>query len=526
LTGPNPKIPESTLKAREQLVEIYRDAQKALKAQLQDAALTDFQSFRIREQLAQINAIVEGLNADVKDALPGVIDAYYEYGADLGTAALRAQGVKVAALNMGNRIHTAAVQAVAEQMVQDLAGTNAAIEATSKRILRQTQQNLITEHQLNKTIATGITKGETRRQTSAKLTQQLREQLKDEQFVTINGRKYTPEYYAELVTRTRTREAVTKGAETRGLEYGINEFQVSIHDNPCPKCAPFQGKVYSVGGESEFPEATARPPFHPHCFAPQTMVAAPGMSAVYSGSYAGPMVRVSWSGKWFDVTPNHPILTESGFVRAGDLCTKHYLVGYSKLPPEISESAICEASNQVRAETHIKTTADSFHGDGECLGSSVWAGFAEPKAPDFPLLDTLALLLPPHEDRLNNEHTNLRGLRAVLANHQWRLELFRIESVAQAFYDGPVYDLETASGLYIAEGVIVSNCRHVWVPYVRRPGEKGDEKHKAILTLSKTDGPIADSLPGYHEAVSQARATGNLKKKQLPGEPRTKTVNE
>lgn len=260
-----PDIPADVLKRRELLVDIYISAQSRLTKQLASAALTDFAKFRIHEQLTQLNAIIAALNVGVRDAMPGVVAGYYRHGADLAGIALEAQGVTVGALNLGNRINTAAIQVVAEQMALDFAKANNSMKDTGSRILRETQQTLIQEKQINQIIADGLVTGETRRETSERTRKALNERVGEGKLVQAGGKTFTPEYYAELVTRTRTREAVTQGAITRSMEYGITLFQVSIHDNPCQQCAQYQGKVYSLVPDSGFPILEARPPFHPHC---------------------------------------------------------------------------------------------------------------------------------------------------------------------------------------------------------------------------------------------------------------------
>jgi SPP1 gp7 family putative phage head morphogenesis protein len=265
MTGPSPEISKEVLAQRAELIDVYIAAQRRLEKSLTSALLTDFRRFRIQEQLVQVNAIIAALNKEVKASLPGVVEAYYGHGADLANAALRAQDVSVSALNLGNRIHTAAVQAIAQQMAQDLAKANLTMRDTAVRILRQTQQIVVEERQINQIIAQGVVTGETRRETSARLREALAKEIGSGNLVQAGGRRFTPEYYAELVTRTRTREAVTQGAITRSMEFGITLFQVSIHDNPCPRCAQFQGKVYSIVPNAGFPMLEFRPPFHPHC---------------------------------------------------------------------------------------------------------------------------------------------------------------------------------------------------------------------------------------------------------------------
>lgn len=267
MTGPNPKIPAETIALREEIVEIYKRAQDRLKRQLMSTKLTDFRRFRIAEQLAQVNKIVAALNADLKDTLPNLIPAYYEYGVDLADVALKAQEVDIISLNMGNRIHTAGVQVVAQQMALDLAGANQSMKQISTQILRETQQTLLQEKQVNRIIADGIVNGETRRETSARLQSDLEARLNGARFVKAGNKTFTPEYYAELVTRTRTREAVTQGAISRTLEHGVTLAQISFHSSACDVCKRYEGKVFSLVKDdgSGFPFLDRRPPFHPNC---------------------------------------------------------------------------------------------------------------------------------------------------------------------------------------------------------------------------------------------------------------------
>ena len=79
-------------------------------------------------------------------------------------------------------------------------------------------------------------------------------------------RHYDPRYYSKMGARTRTREAVTEGAINNGLAARMDLIQVSVHDGACDQCQHFQGKVYSITGNTEgFPILLERSPFHPNC---------------------------------------------------------------------------------------------------------------------------------------------------------------------------------------------------------------------------------------------------------------------
>lgn len=258
-------------KVEEQILEmrrLYQNAGRRIERELTKATLTDFQRFRYQEHQKQIKSIVSALNKEATGIARRGVSAGYELGTNITATALRRQGVTVGEINLGNQIHTGAVEAIADQMTEDLVSANDSMGRTARQILRHTQQKLLEERQVNELIARGVVQGETRKQVSRRLSRKLRTQLDNGQFVSINGRNYTPEYYAQVVARTRTREASTQGNINIGQEYDVDLYQVSVHEDACPICQPIQGKVYSFSGANpDFPELTAdiRPPIHPNC---------------------------------------------------------------------------------------------------------------------------------------------------------------------------------------------------------------------------------------------------------------------
>jgi hypothetical protein len=76
--------------------------------------------------------------------------------------------------------------------------------------------------------------------------------------------------YAEMATRTTTREAVVHGQVNRLLAHGVSLVRISEHADSCPQCQPFQGRLIDLSGTiTEFQgEAVADgplPPIHPRC---------------------------------------------------------------------------------------------------------------------------------------------------------------------------------------------------------------------------------------------------------------------
>lgn len=68
------------------------------------------------------------------------------------------------------------------------------------------------------------------------------------------GRVRSPEGYVRTVLRTSTNNMVHNMQDTRFEEYGIDLVEVSSHIGARPKCAPFQGRIYSLKqGHEKYP---------------------------------------------------------------------------------------------------------------------------------------------------------------------------------------------------------------------------------------------------------------------------------
>ena len=93
----------------------------------------------------------------------------------------------------------------------------------------------------------------------------------DGKYITVidkNGKpiNYKPRYYAELIARTKTREAQSISTINSALEYNTDLVQVSSHNTNTPICLEYEGKVFSITGEDkDFPTIDQFPPFHINC---------------------------------------------------------------------------------------------------------------------------------------------------------------------------------------------------------------------------------------------------------------------
>lgn len=134
-----------------------------------------------------------------------------------------------------------------------------------------------------------------------------------------------------------------------------------------------QGKVYRLTDDYQ-----PKPPFHVACLSFDTNVSTCSpVSNVYKRAYKGKMINIiTLSGRKLSVTPNHPVMTTSGWVAAGELNLTHKLVCCNDVVsitehqkdnviasiPDIFSSV--NVSADPLSITNCPASAEYFHGDG------------------------------------------------------------------------------------------------------------------------------------------------------------------
>ncbi|UTI41112.1 phage minor capsid protein [Niallia sp. RD1] len=66
-----------------------------------------------------------------------------------------------------------------------------------------------------------------------------------------NNRQYSIEAYTQMVVRTVTNQVTAEMQMTRAESYGVDLIEISSHGGARPKCAPYQGRIYSKSGTSK-----------------------------------------------------------------------------------------------------------------------------------------------------------------------------------------------------------------------------------------------------------------------------------
>lgn len=147
-------------------------------------------------------------------------------------------------------------------------------------------------------------------------------------------------------------------------------------NGPCGFCAMLasRGPVY----KSSESAGLRVDKFHANCVVGDTKVSGPDVKVGYRRYYEGEIVTlVTAGGHELTITPNHPVLTDRGWVNAGDLQEGDNLVsgtfgnGYLTLGPS-EDNAPPSIEDVVRALSVVGATrvggvpvsAEEFHGDG------------------------------------------------------------------------------------------------------------------------------------------------------------------
>lgn len=121
-------------------------------------------------------------------------------------------------------------------------------------------------------VAQQLTTGETVRQATVNLQNTLAlEGLTG--FKDRAGNLWRLDDYAEMVIRTTTAECTNLGTTNQLRELGHDLVQLTEHRGACPLCVPYEGRVYSVSGDtSGYPPLSDVPGFregyqtmHPNC---------------------------------------------------------------------------------------------------------------------------------------------------------------------------------------------------------------------------------------------------------------------
>lgn len=260
------------------LIELYRQAQRDIAAMVAHAIAAEnlTQASQRRVQLAAVVARLDQLGAQTDREARDLVTAAGEQGA--ARTAGQISGLQIAAPEIPGafgQVNRHALAALEDSLLGRLkaaretvgrsvddvygkAGRRAGIRAIlgADNSPEAAKRDLVRELLKNREIRKAVEHG-------------------GAGFVDKAGRGWNLDTYAEMATRTITREAVTQGALARMASHGIDLARVSTHASACPICQPWEGRLVSIDGSRSEYEGEAvtdlsslpngGPPLHPNC---------------------------------------------------------------------------------------------------------------------------------------------------------------------------------------------------------------------------------------------------------------------
>jgi hypothetical protein len=265
----------------EVLARLYKDAAAKLKTVvLKPGGRTPesqaFNQAMAVQRASQIDRIVRDLNAGAVNWVrrPGTLKATVADARKLADRQAEEAGVRVAGSGVSGSfslIDEGMVNLFAREIYADLSKASSSMGERAKKVLRDTAQKGLDESKINTILAGGAILGQ-----PVAAIRQLREELRavhggTVRIISRNGNpiEFDVGYYAELVARTKTRDASVQARHQRLDELGMDLVEIvgRISGN---FCTAFLGQVFSLSGRStKYPAYSSLPgggpPFHPNC---------------------------------------------------------------------------------------------------------------------------------------------------------------------------------------------------------------------------------------------------------------------
>jgi hypothetical protein len=243
------------------LTKTLEAAYKEIVGEIEGA--TDFGVYNRNAILAQIDRKLVELGVDVDKFIREELPVYYKKGADDAAAQLRREGKEIKVAFGFNRIHMQAIEALISDTAKAFGESLTGISRSASLLLGKATRELITQQ-----IAKGLIAGE-----ATKTTRNLiKGILKDQGLSALidkGGHTWTLDRYSEMLLRTKAVETRNRGLINRVAENGYDLVQVSDHGTQCELCAPWEGKILSISGDSgeydSLADAESEGLFHPNC---------------------------------------------------------------------------------------------------------------------------------------------------------------------------------------------------------------------------------------------------------------------
>jgi hypothetical protein len=257
------KIATLTRRQLDALIRVYRQAERKITAEiLSGAGGTNADLLAMQTTVRRmLRALMIFSNSWADEAFT----LSYKRGVDITERQVQRLGI-AASVVRDTLQHQRAVSLLVASMSEDTVRASASVENLVVEFIRRTKQTRALDNALSQSLAESLVQGNSTIQTRDAMLEALRGFVKEGELIRAGSRQYKPSDYIEMVARTRAREATTLGTLNTAIQYGMDLVLWDVHDNACPKCQPYLGRVFSISGTNkDFPQLVVRPPVHPNC---------------------------------------------------------------------------------------------------------------------------------------------------------------------------------------------------------------------------------------------------------------------
>ena len=251
------------------LLEVIRALEKVVRDEIVTVIQTQLTDKKKQQVMARVKDEVIKTDAQVRGWLSEGIPTSYLSGLEDAENQLAALNINTGAGKITLQVlkeipdlepHLAATNALMSEAYADFAsGMNGMVKGAER----------VVSDALRRQIRLKIAEGRLTGKGARDVAKEIKDLAEQEGFTVLfdrGGRKWTLERYSEMLSRTHLIKANNEATANRALDFDIDIVEISTHGATDKICAPLEGKLFSISGNSEkYPKLKNQPPFHPSC---------------------------------------------------------------------------------------------------------------------------------------------------------------------------------------------------------------------------------------------------------------------
>ena len=387
-------VPPSENGAEAYLLALFRQTELKLIREIARKRGQGYVDYAEVAALERVRRTLQQMTKDAEKYVPLMIEHEFYQGAEAAAGYANAKALI-------NPARSRAVEILADNLlgqVEEMAQTAYQSTASKLFLVGRLESDLFRQVGLEKAVES-LAEGRGALTKTEEVIQAVKEQGITA-FVDKAGHEWSLKSYGNMAVRTTVRQAQVAAVLTNDDEQDL--YEIIKIGTTCPICAVYEGRVYSKSGTSPF-----YPPLsdafgkidpagsndlsnsflniHPNCLVPGGFVLAESVISESRRFYCGKVITLKTSaGNEITITPNHPVLTDRGFVPADGLTEGDKIIEASgkygsfirETPNNVNIKAVLNEELHAfmqtvsRSACSVEGTPEQFHGDG-CIDQKV-----------------------------------------------------------------------------------------------------------------------------------------------------------